>query len=146
MKIEVIRVSTEEQLEKAFSIRKEVFVEEQGVPMESEIDEYDNLLSPCEHLLIVVDDKPVGAGRIRFVDGFGKLERICVLQPYRKICIGKLIVQELEKIAKEKDCQKVKLHAQSHAKVFYEKLGYIINSDEFLEEGIPHYLMVKYFE
>jgi len=141
--IEAIRVTTEEELEKAIAIRKEVFVEEQGVPEENEIDEYDSLEAPCDHLLILVDQKPVGAGRIRFTNGFGKLERICVLKPYRKLGIGKVIVQELEKIAKEKGYSKVKLHSQTHANAFYEQLGYQIQSDVFYEEGIPHNLMVK---
>lgn len=144
--IEVIRVTTEEQLEKAFSIRKEVFVKEQGVPPEIEIDEYDTLTSPCEHILIKLDGNPAGTGRIRFVDGFGKLERICILIPYRNSGLGKVIVKELEKIAMEKEVKKVKLHGQTHAKGFYEKLGYKTASDEFIEDGIPHYLMIKEFE
>lgn len=141
--MEVIRIRTEEQLQKAFAIRKEVFVQEQNVPEENEMDEFDSIDAPCEHILILDRGKPVGTGRIRWVDGFGKLERICVLKPYRKLGIGKIIVQELEKIAKEKGVKKVKLHSQTHANRFYEKLGYAIQSDVFYEEGIPHNLMVK---
>jgi len=141
--IEAVRVATEEELQKTFAIRKEVFVKEQGVPEENEIDEYDSLDAPCNHLLILADGKPVGAGRIRFMDGVGKLERICVLKPYRQLGIGKVIVQELENIAKEKGVSKVKLHSQTHANTFYEQLGYQIQSDVFYEEGIPHNVMVK---
>lgn len=144
--IKVTKVTTQEQLEKECSIRKEVFVKEQNVPLEDEFDEYDHLTSSCEHILIEVDGNAAGTGRIRFVDGFGKLERICILIPYRKLGIGKLIVNELEKIAKEKGCTKVKLHGQTQARGFYEKLGYEVGSEEFMEDGIPHYLMVKHFE
>ncbi|MED3662038.1 GNAT family N-acetyltransferase [Ureibacillus sp. FSL K6-8385] len=141
--IEAVRVETEDQLEKALAIRKEVFVQEQGVPEDREMDEYDRIGAPCRHVLILADEKAVGTGRIRFVEGAGKLERIAVLKPYRQMGIGKVIVQELEKIAKEEGCSKVKLHSQTHANPFYEKLGYQINSEVFFEEGIPHNLMVK---
>lgn len=141
--IEAVRITTEEELQKAFAIRKEVFVKEQGVPEENEIDEYDSLDAPCKHLLILSNQQPVGTGRIRFIDRVGKLERICVLKPYRQLGIGKVIVQELEKIAKEKGVSKVKLHSQTHANTFYEQLGYQIQSEVFYEEGIPHNGMVK---
>ena len=134
--IEVIRVTTEEELEKAFAIRKEVFVEEQGVPEENEIDEYDSL-APCDHLSDSGRSE-TGWGRKNTVsNGFGKLERICVLKPYRKMGIGKVIVQELEKIAKEKGYSKVKLHSQTHANAFYEQLGYRFNLMCFMEKGFP---------
>lgn len=141
--IETKRVKTREELEKEFYIRKEVFVKEQGVPEEIELDEFDTLKAPCEHILLEVDGKAVGTGRIRTVDDCGKLERICILKPYRNLGLGKVIVKELEQIAKEQGLKKVKLHGQSHAKEFYERLGYEVKSDEFMEEGIPHYLMEK---
>lgn len=141
--IEVKRVKTRLQMEKEFNIRQEVFVKEQGVPPEVELDEFDTLQGPCKHILVEVDGNAVGTGRVRFVDEFGKLERICVLKSYRNLGLGKVIVKELEQIAKEEGVEKVKLHAQTHAKQFYEKLGYEVQSDEFMEEGIPHYLMVK---
>lgn len=141
--IEVKRVKTRLQLEKEFNIRQEVFVKEQGVPPEVELDDFDTLHAPCKHILVEVDGEAVGTGRVRFVDEFGKLERICVLKQHRNLGLGKVIVKELEQIAREQGMKKVKLHSQSHAKEFYEKLGYEVQSDEFMEEGIPHYLMVK---
>lgn len=46
-------ITTEEDLKKAFDIRKEVFVEEQGVPLEDEFDEFDTLNGKCEHILVL---------------------------------------------------------------------------------------------
>ena len=137
------RIVTDSDLETAFHIRKEVFVEEQGVPLADEFDEFDTLYGQCEHVLVYYDEQAVGTGRVRVVDGSGKLERICILKPYRKYGLGKKIIQTLEEIAKEKGIAKVKLHGQTHAEEFYKKLGYMTSSDVFTEDGIPHILMVK---
>ncbi len=138
-----IRITTEHELEKAFHIRKEVFIKEQNVPADEEFDEFDVLDGPCEHLLVYYEEKPVGTGRLRVVDGYGKLERICILEPYRKYGIGKLIVKGLEEIAAEKGVSKTKLHGQTQAEGFYKKLGYRTASDTFMDAGIPHIVMVK---
>jgi predicted GNAT family N-acyltransferase len=137
------RITIEEDLRKAFHIRKAVFVEEQGVPLEDEFDEFDNLNGQCEHILVYYEEKPVGTGRLRWVDEFGKLERICILEPYRKFGLGKVIITALEEIAQERGTKKVKLHGQTQAEGFYKKLGYQTSSSVFIEDGIPHYLMTK---
>jgi predicted GNAT family N-acyltransferase len=137
------RIMLEEDLRKAFDIRKAVFVEEQGVPIEDEFDEFDNLNGQCEHLLVYFEEQPVGTGRIRWVNEFGKLERICILEPYRKFGLGKVIITALEEIAQGRGAKKVKLHGQTQAEGFYKKLGYQTSSSVFIEDGIPHLLMKK---
>ncbi|WP_339182825.1 GNAT family N-acetyltransferase [Oceanobacillus sp. FSL W7-1293] len=140
------KIVTEEQnLQKVFEIRKEIFVKEQEVSEEEEFDAFDSLDADCVHILVYYDNKPVGTGRVRAVEGVGKLERICILKPYRKYGLGKVIVQSLEEIVLQKGLIRAKLHGQTHAEGFYHKLGYETASDEFLEDGIPHYLMVKQF-
>ncbi|HWR07437.1 GNAT family N-acetyltransferase [Sporomusa sp.] len=139
--MEVQRVTTQCQLDEALRIRVAVFVTEQGVPQEAEIDEHEAL---AEHILVYNEDKlPVGTGRFRIIDGIAKLERICVLAAYRQYGLGRQIVGKLEEIAKEQGLTKVKLHGQTHAEHFYNKLGYKRMSDVFIEEGIPHILMTK---
>lgn len=137
------KITTENDLKIAFHIRKEVFVEEQGFPLEIEFDEFDTLNALSEHILVFYNEKPVGTGRLRVVDGLGKLERICILEPYRKFGLGKIIIKTLEEIAKEKELAKVKLHGQTQAEGFYKKLGYQTSSDVFMEDGGPHLLMIK---
>ena len=137
------RITLDNDLKRAFQIRKEVFVEEQGVSLEDEFDEFDKLHDLCEHILVYYNEQPVGTGRLRVVDGYGKLERICILEPYRKFGLGKIMINTLEGIAKEKGISRVKLHGQTQAEGFYEKLGYQTSSDIFMEDGIPHLLMVK---
>ncbi|MGX7631439.1 GNAT family N-acetyltransferase [Bacillus thuringiensis] len=133
-------------LETAFHIRREVFVKEQNVPLEDEFDTFDTfdeVGEKCKHILVYYNELPVGTGRIRFVNGTGKLERICILKDYRKYGLGKIIIQALEEIAREKESTKVKLHGQTQAEGFYKKLGYQTSSDVFMEDGIPHILMTK---
>lgn len=134
-------VTTKEQLEDAYSVRRTVFVHEQHVPIEIEIDQFDD---EATHVVLYDDNKePIGAARVRVLDGIGKLERICVLSTARKKGAGKLIVNKLEEIATSQGVSKIKLNAQTHATPFYERLDYKKVSDVFLDAGMPHVTMMK---
>ncbi|MFC4184231.1 GNAT family N-acetyltransferase [Saccharococcus thermophilus] len=125
----------------ALLVRRIVFIEEQQVSEEEEIDEFEQ---EATHFVLYDDGKPIGAGRFRIVDhGLGKIERICVLPQYRGRGAGKLIMEAIERFAKQQGVSKLKLNAQTHAESFYEKLGYKTVSDVFMEAGIPHVTMVK---
>ncbi|MGE7932922.1 GNAT family N-acetyltransferase [Viridibacillus arvi] len=139
------KITTQEDLQKAFDIRVKVFVEEQKVPAEEEIDQFDHLGGECHHILVTNDeDQAVGTGRIRLVEGVGKIQRVAILEEYRKLGLGRVIIQALEDIAsKELGASKVKLDGQVQAQGFYEKLGYHVASDIFLDAGIEHVLMIK---
>jgi len=139
------KITDEQDLQTAFVIRQKVFIEEQEVPEEEELDEFDTLDAACDHILVYYNEQPVGTGRLRVVDGYGKLERICILIEFRKFGLGKVIIQSLEEIAFEKGLTKSKLNAQSYAEGFYEKLGYKREGEEFMDCGIPHILMKKQF-
>lgn len=138
--MEVKIVANQQELEDAFYVRKIVFVEEQNVPTEEEIDELEN---EAKHFVAYDRNEPIGAGRFRVVDGVGKVERICVLRDKRKTGAGKAIMMKIEDYAKETGIEKLKLNAQTHAIPFYTSLGYDVVSDEFLDAGIPHKTMIK---
>ncbi|MES5394822.1 GNAT family N-acetyltransferase [Bacillus amyloliquefaciens] len=139
--MEAIIAKTEKQLNDAFFVRKEVFVKEQHVPEEEEIDQFEDT---SEHIVIYDGGQPVGAGRCRLKDGHGKLERICVMKSHRSLGVGVIIMRALEKAAAAKGADSFILHAQTQAVPFYEKQGYRVTSDEeFLDAGIPHLEMVK---
>jgi predicted GNAT family N-acyltransferase len=93
--VESKRITVVDDLKKAFQIRKEVFVREQGVSIEDEFDEFDTFNGLCEHILVYYNQQPAGTGRLRVVDGLGKLERICIMEPYRKFGLGKGIIKAL---------------------------------------------------
>ncbi|MHC0038686.1 GNAT family N-acetyltransferase [Pseudoneobacillus sp. C159] len=134
-------VATEKELNDAFSIRKIVFVHEQNVPEELEIDEFED--EATHFVLYQNNNQAVGAGRFRVLDGIGKVERICVLSETRGTGAGKEIMLGIEKFAKEQGLPSLKLNAQKQAIPFYEKLGYEIISEEFMDAGIPHRTMKK---
>ncbi|MBQ0139172.1 MAG: GNAT family N-acetyltransferase [Kurthia sp.] len=137
------KITTIQQLEQAFTIRKKVFVEEQQVPEEEELDSYDVLDGECQHVLLTKDHIPVGTGRVRLVDNYGKLQRVAILKEYRKFGFGKVIIAKLEQLAAEQGATNAKLDAQVHAIGFYEKLGYSVQSEVFMDAGIEHVLMTK---
>lgn len=138
MNVKVIESEQEKQL--AFTIRNIVFVKEQNVPAEMEIDEFED---ESIHFICYDDEQAIGAGRLRFIDSYGKLERICVLKSHRGKSYGKKIIEKMEDEISSKGYTKAKLHAQTHAKQFYEQLGYKTISSEFIDAGIPHIAMVK---
>ncbi|TCN00776.1 putative GNAT family N-acyltransferase [Paenibacillus sp. BK033] len=133
-------VTNEQDLQSVYDIRKKVFVDEQGVPAENEYDEFEE---SSKHVLVLYNNEPVAAGRVRVVDGVAKLQRICVLASHRKYGLGRAVVEALESVAREDGLKEAKLNGQTHAEAFYAKLGYHTVSDVFLEEGIPHVTMKK---
>lgn len=137
------KITTDEQLQQAFSIRTKVFVEEQNVPVEEELDSFDVLDGDCQHVLLTENDVAAGTGRVRLVEHYGKLQRVAILKEYRQHGFGKVIILKLEQLAAELGATKAKLDAQVHAIGFYEKLGYTVQSDVFMDAGIEHVLMVK---
>lgn len=134
-------VSSKNELEDAFFVRREVFVHEQGIPLSLELDEYDDTAS---HFVVYEKDAPIGAGRIRETNpGVGKVERVCILPKYRGLHLGKLIMKTLEDHGIEQGYKKIVLNAQTQVISFYESIGYSITSPEFMDADIPHRAMEK---
>ena len=138
MKVKI--ANTKQEKDHAFQLRTTVFIHEQNVPPEEEIDSFDK---EAIHFIGYNDDVPVAASRLRFVEKYGKLERICVLKEQRGKGYGKQLIQAMEKEILKNGYKKAKLNAQTHATEFYEQLGYKIISEEFMDAGIPHVTMVN---
>ncbi|WP_138493154.1 GNAT family N-acetyltransferase [Paenibacillus pinistramenti] len=141
----IIPVKTEQQLQECLEIRKEVFVEEQKVPVELEIDEFDHIADDVHHLLIKQDGQNAATGRITYYkDNAAKMQRVAVRKPFRSQGIGKVLMLGLEELARELGFDKAVLDGQLHAIPFYEKLGYTVTSKEpFDDAGIMHHRMEK---
>ncbi len=141
MAIIVKKTVTDSDLEHVFSIRTKVFVEEQNVPQDLEIDEWEE---KSIHFLAWDDKSPIGTCRLRFVDHFtAKAERVAVLKEKRKTGAGKLLMQTLEELARQKGARKILLHAQVPVLPFYRKLGYEPFGYPFDDAGILHMKMEK---
>ncbi|GJI93713.1 acetyltransferase [Duganella caerulea] len=114
-------------------IRFEVFVEEQKVPAELEMDHMDAV---CLHAVAYdAAGTPVGTGRL-LPDGH--IGRMAVRQFARGSGVGGALLQVLMAQARARGDQQVALSAQSHAAPFYERHGFAIDGDEFFEAGIAH--------
>ncbi|MFJ4658696.1 GNAT family N-acetyltransferase [Nocardia sp. NPDC088792] len=136
--IEVVTVSSEAELAEAYAIRLRVFVDEQGVPEDIEIDELDET---ADHFLARLDGKPVGAGRLIVQDGVGVLGRLAVLSETRGTGLGVALVRAIEDRVRDRGLSGIELHAQTQATGFYEKLGYQAYGDIEMDAGIPHIWM-----
>lgn len=141
----IIHVNNETQLKECLDIRKEVFVVEQKVPMDLEIDEYDVIGDQVHHVLIEVEGEPAATGRlIYYVDNAAKMQRIAVRKEYRSQGIGKVLLLGMEALARELGLTKSVLDAQCQAEPFYKKSGYeTISTEPFDDAGIPHVRMTK---
>ena len=137
--IEIIRAQPGSvEIEACFAIRLAVFVGEQGVPPEEELDELDNA---ALHILALWNGTPAGTARaVEKAPGLRKIGRVAVMPAFRKFGIGKSLMQGIEA---EYPASAFILDAQAHAIGFYERLGYTAEGEEFLDAGIPHRLMRK---
>jgi len=138
--VNIIVVETQEEMDDAFQVRMKVFVEEQKVPPEEEIDDNEKT---SIHFVGYEAGTPAAASRLRFTSEYGKLERICILKEHRGKHYGQKIIKVMEDKIIAKGYKKAKLNAQTHAEGFYSHLGYRTVSGEFMDAGIPHVTMVK---
>jgi tRNA(adenine34) deaminase len=119
------------------AIRFEVFVEEQGVPAEVEIDRFDPL---CIHAIAWVGGQAAACGRL-LPDGH--IGRMAVRKPFRGRNIGAAVLEHLIAKATQRGDSESVLSAQTHAIAFYEKFGYVAHGAEYLDCGIAHRTMKK---
>ncbi|MBL1073062.1 GNAT family N-acetyltransferase [Nocardia sp. 2] len=138
--IEVVTVTTEQELSDAYAVRVRVFVDEQGVPEEEELDALD---ATADHFLASLDGKPAGAGRMIVRDEVGILGRLAVLKEARGTGLGVALVRAIENRVRERGLATVELHSQTHAQGFYERLGYAAYGEIGMDAGIPHIWMRK---
>ncbi|MHB9862487.1 GNAT family N-acetyltransferase [Streptomyces sp. YIM S03343] len=143
----VVRVAEDPaDREACFTLRKEVFVGEQGVPEDLEYDAYDAV---ALHVLAVREDgEALGTGRLLHGPGAGEttggdpslglLGRLAVARLARGLGVGIALVAAIEDAARARGLTAVELHAQTHALGFYERLGYQAYGPEYEEAGIPH--------
>ncbi len=136
MKIKVESTDWQVDKEPLAKLRSQVFVDEQNVPPELEIDGLDG---ECKHVKASVDGRVIGTGRL-LPNGF--IGRMCVHKDYRQYGIGSLLLKNLVDQAFEAEYVQTALNSQCSAIPFYEKNGFVIDSEEFMDAGIPHRRMI----
>ncbi len=115
-------------------VRFAVFVDEQRVPADLEMDERD---SQCVHVLAIADAEAIGTGRIDLALS-GKIGRVAVLAAYRGTGVGTALMEQLHGVAHGAGLVRVWCNAQITAAPFYSGLGYRTTGKPFQEAGIEH--------
>ena len=125
-----------EEVRACFAIRKKVFIEGQKVPVSEELDGKDE---GSLHYLLLFNERPVGVSRVRFLADIAKIERVAILEDCQGQGLGKrLMCAILADLKANPAVSCAKLGAQTHAIPFYEKLGFIVCSEDYMDAGIPH--------
>lgn len=117
-------------------VRITVFVDEQGVPLEEEID----ALDPGSTHYVARDASGETLGCARMTPE-GRIGRIAVYRPHRGRGVGRALMRAVLADARSRGLPGVTLHAQTHARGFYEGFGFAARGDVFDECGIPHVAM-----
>lgn len=117
-------------------VREEVFVREQGVPLDMEWDEFD---ADSRHVVAFdAADEAIGTGRL--LDD-GHIGRMAVLPAWRGRGVGRALLERLLEAAAAAGQHELVLHAQIQAAGFYRRFGFVAVGEEFIEAGIPHVRM-----
>ena len=143
-----VRLAGPDDLAALLALRHDVFVLGQAVPEELERDELD---AGADHAVALVEGAVVGTGRLvdgridddsRFVPGsqgtVGTIGRMAVADAARGTGIGRALLDLLVARAAERGLPAVELHAQLHARGFYERAGFVPFGEVYLEAGIEH--------
>ncbi len=134
----------------AMALRTEVFVKEQGVPVEEEQDEYDD---EATHWIVLCQGKPEAMATGRMLPyqeacqarPVAKIGRIAVKKACRNHRLGSFLMEVILQACQDEGFDQVILDSQTTAMAFYESFGFIKEGFEFLDAGIPHYRMRKIF-
>lgn len=139
--LEIRRVDSEADFEAAIAVRFRVFVDEQSIPPEEELDEAD---ATATHAIAVCQGTVVGTGRLVWGDdGDALIGRMAVDLQWRRKGVGGAILKFLEDFARTQGLTRSVLHAQEYVKSFYAAHGYQQHGGSFLEVDIPHVEMRK---
>ena len=130
-----MKISVTDDFPACAAIRRRVFIEEQSVPEELELDDLD---ATAVHLLALQDGRPVGTARLLIEGDSAKIGRVALLREARGTGAGAALMRAALDELRARGVRTAKLGAQTHAIGFYEKLGFTAYGPEYDDAGIPH--------
>ncbi|TNC72370.1 GNAT family N-acetyltransferase [Rubellimicrobium roseum] len=136
----MIAVARTTDLDACLRLRRVVFIEEQAVPEDLEIDGLDG---EAVHLLATLDGRPVGTARLFAKGDIGKIGRVCVLKEARGRGIGAALIRQAVEELRGLGLARARLGSQVHAIPFYEALGFVAEGPVYDDAGIPHRDMTR---
>lgn len=122
------------------AVRHAVFVVEQGVTHAADNDPNDRV---SRHVVGLVDGRIVGVGRLHVTGYEGQIAWVAVLPAYRRRGVGQAVMERLIELAEAAGVGVIVLNAQTHARRFYERLGFHAVGAPFMMGGIEHQLMTR---
>jgi len=129
------------RVREAIAVRWAVFVEEQGLPADEEVDEWDGI---CDHLVATLDGAVVGTARLVPQDAHTvRIGRVAVRREARHQGVATRLMLRCEARAADQGREVVRLSAQWGVVSFYEQLGYVVTGDPYVEAGLVHVAMTK---
>ena len=139
--MDITLVSFDSQLMRdALDLRRAVFVEEQGVPPEMEVDDEDK---DAVHLVATIGERVVATLRITPMGNADRIGRVAVRREFRRKRIASRLVERAAQLIAEKGGREIVLHAQLQTVDFYRRLGYCEEGEVETDAGIPHIWMRK---
>ncbi|WP_417242257.1 GNAT family N-acetyltransferase [Celeribacter sp.] len=137
-----ILISKTTDIDACLALRFDVFVHEQKVPADEELDDLDPV--SVHFLACDTHGNNVGTARVYEVGSIGKIGRVCVVKSHRGTGLGKRLIEAcLQDLHARPHITQAKLGAQNHAIAFYEGLGFSVVGGEYMDGGIPHHDMVR---
>lgn len=145
MQTELFGVDDARRMQLALAVRMRVFVEEQHVRIEEEIDVHDRDDRDAVHAIVLNGEHVVGAGRFYVRDDGRtvKIGRMAILEAYRSRGAGRLLLNALMDAARQRGYVRASLSAQIHARAFYVKSGFVAEGALFEDAGITHQEMIR---
>lgn len=125
----------------AFSLRREVFMLEQGV---SHADEYDDKDKDATHVVMLLEGDVVATLRVLWLSDYAKIGRFAVRQTLRNQGVGSRLFAATLDLIRKSGCERIGLEAQIDRIAFYERFGFQAYGDEYLDAGIVHKRMKNY--
>jgi predicted GNAT family N-acyltransferase len=139
MTVELFGAGDAARMQQAIALRLEVFVDEQRVPPEEEIDEHDRSDPRAVHAVVYDDDRVIAAGRFYERDAQTvQIGRMAVRSGARGRGAGRTLLHALMEEARRRGYARASLSAQLHARPFYAKSGFAAFGPVFDDAGIPH--------
>jgi len=136
--LRLVRITNSDERDTMNDIRRVVFVIEQNVDPDIEFDEFEET---AIHYLLYKGNKAIGCSRYRWSGDQIKLERYAILEQERGKGYGRFIMKIMMKIVLPLDPSMIYLHAQTVAKGFYRKFGFLETGEIFKEADIDHIMM-----
>jgi len=139
-RIEVRRARGTSERDAAIALRREVFVEEQGVPVSEEVDGRDD---EALHLVAVDGERIVGTCRLVLTGSTVQFSRLAVEESARRRGVARALLEAADEEGRSAGARRMVLHAQVYARALYDDAGYVARGPRFWEAGIEHVAMEK---